>query len=418
MLFDRKFLAVALAALVTISLAAPVDAEQQRGTGVVYYNLGDKAFPPPFDVDYVGDNELNGMVWYPPHLTRGTHPLILIEHGNWHTCADRRAKNAQDAAVKKLTEDEQNGDTEDAAIQQKIIQESGAALYSWPCVPNVRPLPSYQGYDYLARQLAARGFVVVSIGTNGINATSAGQAPSVYLNRAALANKHLELWQQLSATGQGPLRGKFTDPASGRSRDVDFTGHVDLTNVGTIGHSMGGGGVFQQAADGWHDKEPAGVDIKAVFGLAPTFNWNGDPVTRIPFAVMWGTCDAVNTGSYFEDNAGKATAPLYKYTLTGGNHDYYNTQWSPSSGQVGAYDDARPGATPGTCSPQFPSGGPQNSPDARKLTEQQQRYLTAAYVSAFFQKFLRGSSRYDALLDGRQKLAGAPDVVTVRRAGA
>jgi hypothetical protein len=414
MIFDRKWCAVALATLVTIATAVPAEAEQQGGVGVVYYDLGDKAFPPPSDVDYAGDNELNGMVWYPPNLAQGTHPLILIEHGYWHSCADRRAKDAQDAAVKKLAEDEQNGDTEDAAKQQKIIKESGAALYSWPCAPGVRSLPSYQGYDYLARQLAAQGFVVVSIGTNGINATSAGQAPEVYHDRAALANKQLELWQRLSATGQGPLRGKFTDPASGRSRDVDFTGHVDLTNVGTIGHSMGGGGVFQQAADGWHDKEPAGVDIKAVFGLAPTFNWNGDPVTRIPFAVMWGTCDQVNTGSYFEDNTGKTTAPIYKYTVTGGNHDYYNTQWSPSSGQVGAHDDAPPGAKPGTCVPQFPTGGPQNPPDARKLTEQQQRSLTTTYVAAFFQKFLLGSSRFDALLDGRQKPAGAPDVVTVQ----
>ena len=85
------------------------------------------------------------MVFYPRDLAHGTHPLIMIEHGLRATCA---------------------GPTQ-----------------AWPCPAGEEQIPSYRGYDYLAEQLAGLGFVVVSIGANGINATSFGQAPTVYYAR-------------------------------------------------------------------------------------------------------------------------------------------------------------------------------------------------------------------------------------------
>ncbi|MGW4489735.1 hypothetical protein ACWEOE_38610 [Amycolatopsis sp. NPDC004368] len=219
---------------------------------------------------------------------------------------------------------------------------------------------------------ARRGFVVVSIGANGINATAAVQAPTVYYARAALLNAHLAMWQ-LSATGSGPLSGHFTDPASGKARTVGFRGHVDLGDVGTVGHSMGGGGVMHQAADQRHGDWPAGVTVKAVLALAPTDNGNDEAATQVPFARMWGTCDQINTGNYFKGNSGDNQVPIYRFTLTGGNHDNYNTEWSPSGGQVGSHDDAIPGSRPGTCVPQFPDGPQQ---DQRELTENRQRAIT------------------------------------------
>ncbi|RZT81979.1 hypothetical protein EV382_5276 [Micromonospora violae] len=402
--------AASAASTSSVSIGVPPGAAQRVES--VRYNLGDQAFKPPAEIGYVGDNELNGVVYYPKDLGRGTHPLIMIEHGYWGTCADRDAERRQNAAIRARDAATAAGNTAEVERQEKIINEMAARLWGWPCRSGVPQLPSLVGYEYLGRQLAAAGFVVVSIGTNGINANDPGQADTTFYNRAALINKQLEMWQQLSTTGRGPLRGSFVDPQSGRHRDVDFRGHVDLTRVGTIGHSRGGGGVMQQAADVRRDQWPAGVQVKAVFGLAPVFNWNGEAVTRTPFAVMWGTCDSDNSGSYFEDNVGANRVPIYKYTLTGGNHDSFNTQWSPSSGQVGSRDDAEPGSRPGYCRSQFP--GDDSHRDQKALTEEQQRRIATAYASAFFLRHLQGQRQYDPVLNGVRRLPNLPDAVQVK----
>ncbi|GAA4238311.1 hypothetical protein GCM10022254_53730 [Actinomadura meridiana] len=397
-------MALAVAA-VTCTAAGMTTATTQAATtrptavGTVAYDLGDSAFRPPAKIGYEGANELAGTVYYPRDLEHGRHPLIVIEHGSWQTCADRKATDANAAAQRALEEAQRKGDTAEEERQEKILEKTGALIWRWPCAGRTPPLPSLNGYAYLGRKLAERGFVIVSIGTNGINATAEGQADTVYYARAALINAHLAMWQRLSSSGTGPLRGKFTDPRTHRPRDVGFAGHVDLSNVGTIGHSMGGGGVMQQVADQRRSEWPTGVTVRAAFALAPTDNWNEEIVTKVPFAVMWGTCDQVNTGHYFEDSAGHNRAPIYRYTLAGGNHDNYNTEWSPSGGQVGSKDDALPGTRPGTCRTQFPDG-PQT--DDRELTETRQRAITTTYVLAFFQRHLHGRKDFDAILTGRR----------------
>ena len=40
----------------------------------------------------------------------------------------------------------------------------------YPCLPGYQSIPSYRGYDYLAKSLASNGYIVVSISANGINA--------------------------------------------------------------------------------------------------------------------------------------------------------------------------------------------------------------------------------------------------------
>lgn len=396
------------------SLTGPGTADQGmavHGVRSVAYDLGDEAFEPPVEAGYQGASELAATVYYPADLERGRHPLIVIEHGSWQTCADASATRANTAAQHALEAALENGDDAQAARQQAILEETSALMWAWPCAEGTRELPSRDGYAYLGQALARRGFVVVSIGTNGINATSAGQADSVYYARAELINAHLSMWRRLAAGEQGPLSGKFTDPRTGLTRQVGFAGHVDLSRVGTIGHSMGGGGVMQQIADRRHDRWPTGVTVRAAFALAPTDNWNGEPVTQVPFAVMWGTCDQVNTGRYVESMAGTNHTPIYGYTLAGGNHDFYNTQWSPRSGQVGAHDDAVPGTRPGTCRTQFPDG-PQA--DRRRLTETRQRAITTAYVVAFFERHLNGRTSLEPLLTGRTGLPGLSGVVTTR----
>ncbi|WP_439680882.1 alpha/beta hydrolase [Embleya sp. MST-111070] len=410
------------AAAVAALLVVPAPAEAAAASGGVQagshrvasvrYNLGDRAFvPPPVEAgQYEGANELAGVVHYPTDLARGRFPLVVIQHGLWDTCADRPASVDLAAALKARDAAMAAGDTVEAERQQKLADTAGDRLRGWPCAPGIEQISSKNGYDYLARDLAAQGFVVVSIGTNGINATSFGQAPTVYHARAALLNRHLAMWQQLSATGGGELAHRFTDPRDGRPRRVDFRGRVDMANVGTVGHSMGGGGVMQQAADLRRGDWPAGVTVKGVFALAPTSNWDNEPVTHVPFAVMWGTCDAVRGGNYFEWNAGRNTVPIHKFTVHGANHAFFNTQWSPSSGQVSAQDDAVPGGKPGTCLSQD-----DRNLDEVSLTEPTQRTLTTAYASAFFRRYLHGETGFDPILSGTRRPPGVPaDVVDTR----
>ncbi|MFF3565924.1 alpha/beta hydrolase [Streptomyces sp. NPDC002574] len=392
---------------------SPGPGHARAGVREVLYDLGDEAFRPPRSLGYVGSSELDGAVYVPADIARGRHPLVVIEHGIHATCADADAARDLAAAKAALARDEETGDTADAEKQQAIIEASSDALNAWPCAPGTDPIPSYRGYDYLGRDLARRGFVVVSIGTNGINATSPGQADTVYRARAALIERHLVMWRRLAQTGGGPLAGRFTDAASGRASAVDFRGHVDLGDVGLIGHSMGGGAVMQEIDDSNRASWPRGVTIRAAFGLAPTPTWDPVTLTRTPFAVMWGTCDVTNGGTYVEHNEGANTVPIHKFTVTGGVHNFYNTQWSPAGGQVMAEDESVPGSRPGTCRAQFPdAASPQ--PDQDELSERQQRRITQDYVGAFFARHLLGDRRYDRVLRGEARFPGTPDVVDVR----
>lgn len=287
------------------------------------------------------------MVHYPADIAAaGSHPLVVLSHGQWEACADRRAGTAWESAFDRLHGPDQVSDPDKRKRLERVVSKAGAALNRWPCASGVPSLPSYRGYDYLGRQLASHGFVVVSVGANGINAGQAGEAQDKA--RAALINKHLELWQQRS-TGGGPLARRLVD-RRGQPRAADFAGHVDTRKVATLGHSRGGRGVMWQAADAHRDRWPPGVRVKAVVPLAPAtyYTPDGKPeanyqVTDIPFATMGGSCDmAVGLSGpkqYFDGVRGRNTAGVYKFIARGANHNYFNTQWSPSSRQVMAHDD-------------------------------------------------------------------------------
>lgn len=167
---------------------------------------------------------------YPKNLGRGRHPVVLISHGLWETCADREADRAEKKAVADL---EHTTDPAEQARLEAIIAKSFKALNSWPCAAGTPAIPSYRGYDYLGKALAAQGIITISISANGVNVGEGGQIQDEA--RAALISKHLSLWQRLSTKGDGPL----AQALKGAQR---FKGHADLTNVGLSGHSRGGVG--------------------------------------------------------------------------------------------------------------------------------------------------------------------------------
>jgi hypothetical protein len=338
-------------------IAPPVVAAQ--AVGVVEYNLGDTAFSRD---EFAGPSELRAVVHYPKQRSQGPRPLVLQLHGMWWTCVD-------------------------TARHQPTMD--------WPCPPGQVVLPNYRGYDNLGEQLAGKGFVVVSIGVSGINSANPGAA---YTDRAHLINKHLSMWRELSATGGGQLAGRFYDPATGRPQTIDFTGQVDLGNVGVMGHSRGGMAAMLHASEAWRPSWPQGVRIKAVLPTGAVYN-HVEPaeVTGVPFAVLGGTCDSIKGSKYFDDVQGRTNTRIHEFSIHGANHNFFNTQWSPGSGQAGAVDDAsHAGLSPGQC-----TDGNLGSTPERQLTEQQQRLVGSAYASAFFQRYLQGRFEFDPVLTGR-----------------
>jgi hypothetical protein len=318
---------------------------------VAEYDLGDTAFTDP--PDWTAASELKAVVHYPRKLWSGKLPLIMQLHGQAYTCATE-------------------------------------ADHDWPCPPGVTAIPSYRGYDYLGEALAQRGFVVVSLSANGIN-TGMGTAAQ----RAHLINRHLAMWEQLSATGRGPLAGRFTDPATGTAVPVEFQGRVDMQRVGTMGHSVGGLGVMRQAADRFRGEWPRGVRIRAVAPIASVYfneneNDNSDTlVTRISLAVLSAQCWGDGDHQYFEDTRGINRVPVYLMTLNGANHSFLNTVWSPESGEFGTSDDSDCPADPA------------------KLSESTERKAAVAYLTAYYERTLKGAEQFDPILTGAKPLGVA-----------
>ncbi|MFE3169428.1 alpha/beta hydrolase [Streptomyces sp. NPDC059224] len=355
------------------------------------YHLGDQAFAIPGSEG--ASSELTGIVHYPNSLGTGRHPVVVILHGLANSCDDRQAW----AALQKAQE---------AGDEDETVRQVGY-LNQWPCRDGVAPLASYRGYDYLGERLARQGIVTVSVSADGINAAGLFGNDDMSA-RAALVNRHLEMWAQLAERGTGPLAGKFTRPGTRQPVSVDFRGRLDMKDIGTIGHSRGGAAV-QWHSSATHRKDwPDGVRIKAVLPLASAILGDGTPdqylpAPDIPFMDTFGTCDrggfsSISEGDYFYKEAvarPDQRAVVRTVHLGGGNHNFFNTRWSPSSGVAGAADDAWHDGPAGTC-----VSDADDTTDIPQLSETTQRHALATYATAFFQRYLTGDTSLNPVLNG------------------
>jgi hypothetical protein len=313
------------------------------------YNFGDTAFNP---TSFPGPVELLASVHHPTDLTNGPFPLIVFLHGRHATCF--------------------NG--------------QGAAFLEWPCSAGRTPIPSYQGYDYVASLLASQGYFVISVSANGVNAVDNAVFDLGALARAELIQKHLDIWKGFTTTGGAPF-------------GTSFVGKVDLTRVGTMGHSRGGEGVARHFTFNASQGSPYGV--RAVLPLAPT-DFNRTLVNNVPLMVMLPYCDgdvADLQGVHFYDdvryNVVSDGASKHYVLVMGANHDFFNTVWSPSSGVPGAADDWI-AFVPAGESDSFCGKGKSN----QRLSESQQRAVSTAFFTAFFRTFVGGESGFLSILTG------------------
>jgi hypothetical protein len=349
----RIAFAIALAAPATVH-ADPDDPGPYQ-VEVNEYAFGDAAFQPS---TLPGVAEIRGVIHSPTSFADGPFPLVIVLHGRHATCYDPDGGGG---------------------LFDNVSQE-------WPCFGDHEPIPSYRGYDYWAAQLASHGYVVVSIGANGINANDGDADDGGASARAELVAAHLELWQAFVDTDE---------------YGTEFNGAVDLQNVGLLGHSRGGEGVATFAAQNAANGSPFGVD--AVLLLAPT-DFSRVVVTDVPLAVVLPYCDGdvVNLQGvhYFDDSryaaAGDA-APKYVFAMGRSNHNFYNTVWSPGTFALGgAFDDFEIveftfQSYDSHCS--IGAGGP-------RLTEPEQQASFVAYANAFFRTHLGAETEWIDLLRG------------------
>jgi len=313
------------------------------------YDFGDTAFQP---TNFPGPVELRASIHSPTNLAGGPFPVIVFLHGRHVTC----------------------------------FVGAGADFLEWPCKAPRQPIPSYKGYDYVSEVLASHGYVVVSISANGVSAADNGTADFGTLARAELIQKHLDILNTFNTTGGAPFGTKFV-------------GKLDLSRVGTMGHSRGGEGVVRHYI--LNNSLGAPYGIKAVFPLAPG-DFNRFVANNVALSVLLPYCDGdvvdLQGVHYYDDaryNVPGDQAPKHYVLVMGANHDFYNTIWSVSSPFPGGDDDwfthVPAGISDSHCG---------NVRGNQRLTEAQQRGTGLAYMSAFFRAYVGGESQFIPILTG------------------
>ena len=340
----------------------------------VEYDYGNLAFTP---TGFPSAVELKASVHYPTGLPGGPYPLIVFLHGRHVTCYRNQTTSLR-----------------------------------WPCRTNETAIPSYQGYDYIAQNLASNGYIVISISANGINAFDNNVTDLGAQARAELIQRHLQQWNTFNTAGAAPFGTKFV-------------GKVNLQKVGTMGHSRGGEGVVKHFVYNASLGSPYG--IKAVFPLAPV-DFNRPVINNVALSVVLPYCDGDvndNQGVHFYDdaryNVAGDAAPKHTIQVMGANHNYFNTIWTPGAPVPGGADDWG-----------FTSGG---SNDAQcgtvagnhRLTAAQERGVGLAYISAVMRVYVGSESQFIPYLTGEAAPPPsaqtneihvsyhAPDTATTRR---
>jgi hypothetical protein len=350
------FVVAVLAAWPTAAHADEPDALGAFAVERDAYGFGDAAFVP---TNFFAPVEVRGVIHRPADLTMGPFPLVIALHGRHSTCFDP-----------------------DIPIEDDPYAN---ASQEWPCSPGHEPVPSLDGYDYWAQNLASHGYVVVSIGANGINAADDAVDDAGASARAELIGEHLRYWEAFNTTDE---------------YGTVYNGSVDLQNVGLVGHSRGGEGVAAFAVLAAARSLP--YRVGAALLLAPT-DFNRLEVTGVPLAVMVPYCDGdvfdLMGVHYFDDSRYASAgdlAPKYVFEMAGSNHNFYNTTWSPGSfvdggavddfdalAQAIGQDDPACGANAGT-----------------RLSEAEQQRSYVAYANAFFRTHLGHETQFVELLRG------------------
>ena len=266
----------------------------------------------------------------------------------------------------------------------------------WPCPEGLLPIPSHEGYRYVAELLASQGYLTVSIAANGINGQDGWAPDGGAAARSALIRHHLGLWVGWNDAGGDPWGGTFQ-------------GAVDLDHIVLVGHSRGGEGAERAAVDA----DPAdGFTIVGLVPIGPT-SFGRQVGAGIATAVILPYCDGDVVdlqGQQYIDQSRDLTRDRSLRSavmVIGTNHNFYNTEWTPGLAAAPSDDDwlwAGPDTDP-TCGPL----------GAGRLTPQEQQAVGATYIAALVRVAVDRDAAAASLLDGskvRAASAGRARVLT------
>ncbi|RDH43836.1 hypothetical protein [Zooshikella ganghwensis] len=210
----------------------------------------------------------------------------------------------------------------------------------WPCPEGETVIPSYKGYEYLGKHLASRGYFVVSISSNGINAYDNYEVMDDRgkMARSLLINHHLSLLYSANNYGASSQLG---NSEKGRELASAIQGKLDFQRIGLMGHSRGGEGVLQYAEFNAVDNQLFDVDAVMLIG---SVNFNEMSLTKASLGSILPYCDGdvSNLGSariFDKTVESEKTYPHYQWTFMGANHNYFNTTWSPGTYDIQTADD-------------------------------------------------------------------------------
>lgn len=278
--------------------------------------------PASVDPEVIGDRvtQLWARVYRPATLVAGRrYPLLVFLHGNHATCG--RGENPR-------------------------VDDNWEYTTTGSCPQDYVVVPSHAGYDYIAEELAAQEYIVVSINANrGINLGAGAQGDSgLILARGRLVLKHLTMlsqWDRVPST---------TPPSLG----TDLFEHIDFSEVGLMGHSRGGEGMraaynlYRDADSPWPTRIGTPLEFRGIFEIAPVDGRSSRvlDMQSVPWAVILPMCDgdvSLLSGIRPFDRSFaflEETPPSLKASLTvwGANHNYYNSQWQESEGLASCSD--------------------------------------------------------------------------------
>ncbi|MDT0611843.1 alpha/beta hydrolase [Streptomyces lancefieldiae] len=318
--------------------------------------------------------EMRGLVVAPRGAT-GKRPLALFLHGRHATCYVP-------------------GQGEDAVT------------IDWPCADDARPIPSHRGYLQDQKLLASQGYVTVSISANGINGQDGDVEDGGAQARSSLVRSHLARWADWAARPS-------TAPAAVRGGPT-----ADLSRVLLVGHSRGGEGVDRAAMDSLY-APPASQDghpgrsrwnIRGTVLIGPTA-FGQNPVPDVPSLTILPGCDGdvsdLQGQLYVDGTRGvsRGRALHSAVHITGANHNYFNSEWTPGQAQAPANDDFwdDPEERDPVCSVGSPT----------RLTADQQHRAGATYIAAAARLFVAGDDRVRELIDGTGRRAPSADPARV-----
>jgi hypothetical protein len=300
--------------------------------------------------------ELWARVYRPRELGSLRHPLLIFLHGDYATCGHD-------------------------VVGVGEVDDNIEYTFDGKCPRGYFPIRSHEGYAYAANELAAQGYIVVSINANrGINfAPGVPGDEGLTLRRARLVLRHLQEW---SLWGRSP----GTAP---RSLGFDPAGKIDFSQIGLMGHSRGGEGVraavtlFREAGSPWPARLDATAKIRSVLEIAPVDRASGRTfnATDIDWAVILPLCDCsvpMLPGLAVFDRAISALTeiePRFKATfaVAGANHNFFNSTWRAELFQQ-------------PVNPTYPQGCVDQRPlfDSQATAFARQQEIAAIAIPAFF----------------------------------